>query len=560
MANEIQRLRELLEVADSASQAQIDQRVDGLERGFEALPTTLPRVLRQADEQGPQLAAALEGPLHRSIEHLARKRRDLLAQALFPVLGPAIRKAITEALRQLVENLNRLLESTFTVRGMRWRLEAWRSGMPYAQVALRHLLRYSVEHLFLVQNGSGLLLARAQQTELVGRDTDAVAAMLTAIRDFSRDAGFAPEEAELSQVALGEHLLRLYPGPEAYLAAAISGVPAGELDASLAELLEQLHAEASASLAAGESTALLDARLESWLQQSEHAQALREEAAESRPWLGLFGLAVLVALLCLWVGERVWSGSAAARLEAAFNAESGYEVRVQRTGWLALRVSGLRDPLARPTAQIVSADGWGSALAFSLKPFLALDDDIVRHRLLALLDPPASVELSLREGALLLRGQADAGWIDASRERLRSWPGLTTVRLELTPIATAPPLAPAQPEPQVDLAPRVWQIGFAAGEVASTTTDAITLLDAVYAYSLETGPEQMLWIESETDGSGGVEVNRRIAEARAQWVVQELLARGVEPGRLAITAIRPRVVAHADSARRRVVISSVQRE
>jgi outer membrane protein OmpA-like peptidoglycan-associated protein len=70
----------------------------------------------------------------------------------------------------------------------------------------------------------------------------------------------------------------------------------------------------------------------------------------------------------------------------------------------------------------------------------------------------------------------------------------------------------------------------------------------------------MLWIESETDGSGSAQANRRIAEARAQWVVDELLARGVDPDRLAVIAIRPRVVTHQDSGRRRVMISTTRHE
>ncbi len=557
MADEIQRLRELLAVADADSQAQIKQRVDALEQGFAELPAALPEALQQADQRGPQLAAALETPLHRSIEHLARKRRDLLAHALYPVLGPAIRKAVTEALRQLVENLNRLLESTFTVRGMRWRLESWRSGVPYAQVALRHLLRYSVEHLFLVQNGSGLLLARAQQTELVGRDTDAVAAMLTAIRDFSRDSGLAPEDSELHEVSLGEHLLRLYPGPEAYLTAAISGAPGSEIDASLAELLEQIHVAAESSLVAGEANSLLDSKLKAWLEQSGQAQALREEAAPARPWFGLMALVALIGMLLLYTGEGLWTQHQAAGLAAVFDAEPGFEVRVERAGWRSLRLRGLRDPLARTATEVAAEHAWSGPLQLNLKPYLALDDVLQRRRLIEGLDPPSTVQLELRDGRLSLLGQASAAWIEQSRSRLASWPGLLDTNYAVRPVEQAPPPEPSRaqdpaPEPIVS-----WDIGFDPG---ATSADATAILDDVHRHYLRMSGQLVLRIEAETDGVGSLQVNQQLALERADWVMQELLQRGVAANRLVLDAVRPRVVAHADAGHRRVMIRVAETE
>lgn len=546
MADEIQRLRELLAVADAESQAQLAQRVSRLETDLAELPVALPDALRQADQRGPQLASALETPLQRSIEHLARKRRDLLAQALYPVLGPAIRKAVTEALRQLVENLNQLLESTFTARGMRWRMESWRSGMPYAQVALRHLLRYRVEHLFLVQNGSGLLLARGQITELVGRDTDAVAAMLTAIRDFSRDSGLAPEDAELDEVSLGEHLLRLYPGPEAYLAAAITGAPGNEIDASLAELLEQVHAEAESNLTAGEPSPLLDHKLQAWLEQSGQAQALRAESAPSRPMFALLILGVLLALLLVVAGERLWTGWQAAELEGVFLAEPGFEVRIERAGWRSLHLRGLRDPLARDASVVAAEQHWTGPLKQSTKAYLALDDVLLLRRLTEALHPPPQVQLELVGGHLWLRGQASSAWIDQTRNRLSGWPGLVETHYALSSTEPADPVGPpaASAEPAAS-----WEIAFDTG---AASADAATILDDIQRHYLQMSDQLVLRVEAETDGIGSLQVNRQLAEDRARWVIRELQQRGVDPARLVLDAVRPKVVDRADASRRRV--------
>ncbi|MEZ5439965.1 MAG: hypothetical protein R3F15_00600 [Lysobacterales bacterium] len=409
MSDELQRLRQLLAVADADSQARVEGRLEEVESRLRRLPSDLPDTIDAADRQGPALARSLSQPLQRSIEQLARERRELLAEAVFPVIGPAIRRAITEALRELVLNLNRLLESAFTPRGLRWRWQAWRSGVPYAQVALRELLRFRVDHLFLVQNGSGLVLASARQLDLDSdRDTDAVAAMLTAIRDFARDAGLAPGDAELSEVTLGEHLLRLYAGPQAYLAAAITGVPGEELDGTLTELLETAHLQHDPQLQAGEPTENLQLLLQQWLDSSGQAQAELETAQPKRarrPWLGIMAVSVVLLLLAGWLGERAWTGWQRSTLDQLLQQEPGYEVRVERAGWRQLRVTGLRDPSARTPDELLAEHPLEVPIDWQTSGYLALDDQLQLQRLRLALRAPPSVTLGLQAGLLQMSGR-----------------------------------------------------------------------------------------------------------------------------------------------------------
>ena len=44
-----------------------------------------------------------------------------------------------------MRDLNQVLEHGLSPRGIRWRIEAWRSGVPFAQIVLRHCLRYQVD-------------------------------------------------------------------------------------------------------------------------------------------------------------------------------------------------------------------------------------------------------------------------------------------------------------------------------------------------------------------------------------------------------------------------------
>lgn len=125
-----------------------------------------------------------------SLELAIRRRPETVVSVVYPVIGPAIRRSFGEALRQMADDLDRALRETFSPRALWWRLEAWRSGVTYAWVALRRTTHYQVEHLFLIEPGSGLLLGHLTASGLPELDADAVADMFTAINQFVRDSVF----------------------------------------------------------------------------------------------------------------------------------------------------------------------------------------------------------------------------------------------------------------------------------------------------------------------------------------------------------------------------------
>ncbi len=112
------------------------------------------------------MASALATPVTQALGAAVRENRALIVDVLFPVIGPAIRKAIAEAMRSLVADINRTMESSFTRRGLRWRMQAWHSGVPYAEIVLKKSLKYGVDHVFLIERDSGLVLARESAPDL----------------------------------------------------------------------------------------------------------------------------------------------------------------------------------------------------------------------------------------------------------------------------------------------------------------------------------------------------------------------------------------------------------
>jgi hypothetical protein len=208
------------------------------EKTFERLPPELVTLLHNDDGR---IADALVKPLSRSLAEAVRQQPQSIVDALFPVIGPSIRKAIVEAMRDLIGNLNQAVESSLTLQGLRWRIEARRSGVPYVQVVLRHSMRFHIEHLFLIEPRSGLVLHHESAPDLPEIDADAVAGMLSAINDFVRDSVAHDSRSALNSASVGEHVLWLIEAPRANLACFIRGAPPLALQAALALRLEQWH-------------------------------------------------------------------------------------------------------------------------------------------------------------------------------------------------------------------------------------------------------------------------------------------------------------------------------
>ncbi|MDX1461020.1 MAG: hypothetical protein R3348_08185, partial [Xanthomonadales bacterium] len=184
---DMERLRELILGEEQRILSRLDRRVTDLEARTADVAEVLPAAMaRVADD--PVNRPDFERPVVDTIRSAIKRDSYSFAEALFPVLGPAIRRAVADALSGLVQRINVALENSFTVRGLRWRVESARTGVPFAQIVLRHTMKYAIQEAFLIQRGSGLVLASVHRDESLALDEDAVAAMLTAIQSFIQDS------------------------------------------------------------------------------------------------------------------------------------------------------------------------------------------------------------------------------------------------------------------------------------------------------------------------------------------------------------------------------------
>ena len=382
------------------------------------LPTAM--LLRKDD---PQMTRALAPTVEEAITASVRRNPRPLADALFPIFGPAIRKAIAASLSSMLESLNQTLEHSLSWRAVQWRVTALRTGRPFAEVVLLNTLLYRVEQVFLIARDSGLLLQHVKGAAVTGGDADMVSGMLTAIRDFARDSFSVADGESLDGFKVGDLSIFIEQGPHAILAAVVRGTAPPELRVRMQEAVEHVHARLGEALAEFSGDAepfdVVRPTLEGLLE-----SRYRTEKRKTSPLLWLLPVAGLVAAL-VW---SYFSWSLRSRFHDyldALRAQPGIVVvsAERRDGTFV--VNGLRDPLAVDPASLVTAAGLSTAdVRGSWQLYQALEPAFIESRARQLLRAPAGVGLTFADGVLRATGTAPVEWIRESARLAPLIPGV----------------------------------------------------------------------------------------------------------------------------------------
>lgn len=198
-------------------------------------------ISQQIRERRDEMAEALGPVMGEAIRVQIRDSRQEMIEALYPIIGSTVQRALAEFSRELQRNIDARLKMTFGPQGwLRSWWARWRGVAP-AELVLREALPFRLHQIFLIQRHSGLLMAHRQADAAQVADTDLISGMLTAIRDFVRDA-FAPgADEELDEIQYGEQRIIVQNGRAAYLAVVISGIEPPGFRARLHDFVAELH-------------------------------------------------------------------------------------------------------------------------------------------------------------------------------------------------------------------------------------------------------------------------------------------------------------------------------
>jgi len=421
--HQIDELREILNGANSSELAALKERIDNVENRTRDVAEVLAPAIRKSDSDA--LVSSLKDPVSSSLKYAIRSEPEDYAEILYPVMAPAIRRAISQAIASLMVTINRTVESATSVSGIRTRFQSFRTGIPYAELALRQSLLYRVEHVYLIDRESGMQVAEVASQQAEGLDGDAVSAMFSAIQSFVQDSFSRDRSAMLTDLKVGDHNVWVAHGPTLMLACVIQGNAPEALKGDLYDALYKIRSDFANEIASFDGNVERFEGVENYmhpllqLRLKEGAEVKLDDDGEKsvkRRWPLVLAALIALGLFYLWFVKS----SKISTVEYYLRQTPGIAATDVYWSDDRLVVEGLKDPDAK--IPFGSFEAYGikpEVLDFRTIPFRSLEVDMELQRFRNELTLPAGVYLSVRDEKIYLYGEAPITWLSENDSRIR---------------------------------------------------------------------------------------------------------------------------------------------
>lgn len=235
--NRLEELRTLLLAQDRASHSSVMERLAELEQAMvddetfsERLTPYMEEQVRHLQQEFPSLFGKFLGP---AIKQQIQEEREVIIDALYPIIGKLISRYLKEEIQRISEKLDESLTDPFSVSNLKLRFKAMFSSLSYEELLFREIANtHKLEEIFIIQKDTGISMAHYSLNEVTR--SQMVAGMLTGIKNFMEDA-FQKGGQELDTLEYDKYQIKVFPYSRFYIAAVIEGTP----DAKYERILRQ---------------------------------------------------------------------------------------------------------------------------------------------------------------------------------------------------------------------------------------------------------------------------------------------------------------------------------
>jgi outer membrane protein OmpA-like peptidoglycan-associated protein len=424
--SEIEELRQLITGPERLRIDQIKDRLDDPETLAREISHILPEAILLRSSKDDKIAKSIGPTVEKAIESSIKKNSKVLVDALFPIMGPSIRKAVTSAILGMIQSFDKTLEYSFSLQGLKWRFEALRTKRPFGEIVLINTLLYQVEQVFLIHNETGLVIQHVVSKDIKYQDPDLVSSMLSAIRDFVHDSFDLKKEENLDTLHMGsDRIIWIEQGPYALLAAVIRGTPPENLRSSFRDTLETIHISHQDSLKSfnGDIAQFegLNPYLEECLQSS-----YKPKKKKITPlfWI-LLGIVILLA--GTWCFNSIAGHRKVAHYLERLKGEPGILITSCEKHSGNYYVYGMADPMASDPVALLKKEKLDQGkFIFKMEPYNSTSPEIAMKRITSLLNPPETVIFKFSGNALDIQGTASNAWIQKMEETIKTAPWIST--------------------------------------------------------------------------------------------------------------------------------------
>jgi outer membrane protein OmpA-like peptidoglycan-associated protein len=180
-----------------------------------------------------------------AISHGIADNKEKMIDALYPIMGGMISKYVTQAIKEMMETINKKIEQGFSIERYKRKVKAKLTGVNESELLLEESSDAHIVAMFVIHKETGLLVSEAHLENSQVGDPHMVASMASAIKDFINDwiANNSESHREVQILSYGNATLYIESAGSVYIIAFLDSEPnyeqRSDINAFFASLLEK---------------------------------------------------------------------------------------------------------------------------------------------------------------------------------------------------------------------------------------------------------------------------------------------------------------------------------
>ncbi|MEP3210758.1 MAG: cell envelope biogenesis protein OmpA [Maribacter sp.] len=219
--DKLEILKDILLADEHEFEAKISRRIEQLEQTVnerEKLSEKVdPIIAFQLQEFKESIPENLGPTITETLRKEIKINKDVVVDALYPILGKMIKKYVAQEMKLLSDKMNNQL--SFLSIGKR-KFRSFFTGKKEEELMMDDLATARIQQVLLIEKDSGILKASFSQSDAM--DEEMVSGMLTAIKSFVEDA-FNQRDQNLELIEYELYRIHLQSFATHYVAVVISG-------------------------------------------------------------------------------------------------------------------------------------------------------------------------------------------------------------------------------------------------------------------------------------------------------------------------------------------------
>jgi OOP family OmpA-OmpF porin len=489
------------------------------------LPLSVKKLIASNQISLDEIVPFIEQAIQSSIVNNPQK----FANILYPIMIPAIRKAVSEDIKRMLDNVTSSVDNSFSIKRLGWRLQSLFSGKSYGEIVMSHAFIFRVRQVFLIHRETGLLLTEVTDDKGgIAHNADMVSSMLTAIKDFAQDSfNVDKSESDLNTIQMGEYTIWIEQGPYAIIAAIIEGRAPEDLKLVLKETIESVHVNFNNELVSFEGDTSVFEKSNRFLKNCIRYQ--EKEKKKKKPVVSILLLLILLGALGYWIYTTVDTKLRFKQFIEAVKTEPGIMVNKTFSQNGKRVVTGLKDPVANNPYSYSERYGFDtSTLELRFKPFISLEYPIILKRVRKVFgNTPA--EVLLQEDTLYVTTAFPKQTADSVKNQLLIIPGINHVKF--TNIDKEQKKKEIVIENIFNIEQHYFTFGYNVVKLDSIQKaefkDLIKEINNVFDFNFKQDSVPVILVIAHTSYSGNAEANKLVAFRRAKQFMGLMIDAGI---------------------------------